>query len=84
MTFFVYVLISETTGRRYVGHTENLQRRLAEHNDSQHNPAKYTTKHPGPWRLIYQEAHNSRAEAMARERWLKSGVGRQWLNRSIG
>ena len=64
----MYVLVSETTGRHDVGHTENLQRRLAEHNDSQHNQAKYTTKHPGPWRLIYPEAHTSRAEAMAPER----------------
>jgi len=31
------------------------------------------------WLLVYSEIYATRAEAMQRERWLKSGVGRQWL-----
>ncbi len=33
MTYWVYILQSETSGRYYIGHTDNLARRLTEHND---------------------------------------------------
>jgi putative endonuclease len=79
--FYVYVLTSQTTGKRYIGQTEDLQRRLAEHNDPAHNPRKYTSRNPGPWRLIHHESFPSRSQAMLREKWLKSGTGRQWLDR---
>ena len=79
----MYVLVSETAGRRYVGQTGNLQRRLAEHNEPSHSPTKYTTRHPGPWRLVHAESVATRADAMRREKWLKSGAGRQWLDETI-
>ncbi|MFM9966665.1 MAG: GIY-YIG nuclease family protein [Planctomycetaceae bacterium] len=82
--FWVYVLVSETTGRRYIGQTQDLNRRLTEHNNPEHNLRKFTSRNVGPWRLVYSEKHATRAEAMQRERWLKSGAGRAWLNRSIG
>ena len=80
----MYVLVSESTGRRYVGQTDDLERRVAEHNTPAHKPRKFTSKHPGPWKLVHQEAHPTRAQAMRREKWLKSGVGRQWLDQGIG
>ncbi len=80
----VYVIRSETTGRRYVGQTGNLERRLAEHNTPGHNLRKYTSKHAGPWTLVHDEAFESRSEAMRRERWMKSGAGRDWLDRLFG
>lgn len=83
-SFFVYVLVSAATGRRYVGQTCDLARRLAEHNDARHNARKYTTRQKGPWRLLLQEGYASRKEAMRRERWLKSGAGRQWLDETLG
>ena len=76
----MYVLRSQSTGRRYVGQTEDLARRVVEHNTPEHNPRKHTSRHPGPWMLVYSEAHATRAEAMKRERWLKSGAGRRWLD----
>ena len=76
----MYVLESETTGRRYVGHTIDLPRRVAQHNDETHNIRKYTSKQAGPLRLLYQESHPTRGEAMRRERWLKTGAARQWLD----
>jgi putative endonuclease len=82
--FFVYVIESFTTGRRYIGQTNDLDRRLAEHNNPDHNRIKYTSRHKGPWRLVYQESYASRSEAMQRERLLKSGAGRQWLNEKFG
>ena len=84
MRYRVYVLVSETTGRRYVGQTGDLPRRLAEHNDPAHNPRKFTSRNPGPWVLVYSEPHPTRSEAMRRERFLKSGAGRDWLAGEIG
>ncbi|HEV57887.1 MAG TPA: GIY-YIG nuclease family protein [Phycisphaerales bacterium] len=77
--YFVYILESASTGKRYIGQTDDLERRVAEHNSREHNPCKFTSKHPGPWRLVYHESCETRSEAMRRERWLKSGVGRQWI-----
>ncbi|MCE2499886.1 MAG: GIY-YIG nuclease family protein [Dehalococcoidia bacterium] len=77
--YTVYVLRSATTGRRYVGQTENLDRRLHEH---QSGLAGYT-KGRGPWLLLHREEYPTRREAMQRERFLKSGVGREWLKREL-
>ena len=73
--YAVYVLQSALDGRHYVGQTEDLERRLLEH---QTGLAKYT-RNRGPWSLIYQEQCASRSQAMSRERFLKSGQGREWL-----
>jgi len=77
---YVYVLRSEKTGKRYVGITENHERRMVEHNSGQ-TPS---TRSGIPWRMIHNEAHESRAAAMRRERFLKSGRGRAWLDRLEG
>lgn len=82
--YFVYVLMSETTGKRYIGQTENLARRLREHNTPDHNLRKHTSRNRGPWRLVHFETFATRTEAMRRERWLKSGVGRRWLDEEVG
>ena len=73
--FFVYVLQSKSTGKFYVGQTQDLERRLDEHN---RGLARYI-RGQGPWGLIYREDHTTRGEAMRRERFLKSGQGRNWL-----
>ena len=82
--FYVYVLVSETTGKRYIGQTNDLSRRVAEHNDPGHNSRKHTSRNAGPWRLVHHESFQTRAEAMRREKWLKSGAGREWLDQTIG
>ena len=85
MDFWVYVLYNQTAGKRYIGQTDDLERRVGEHNDTKHNPMKFTSKHPGPWVLVYSEQFTTRSEAMRRERWFKSGQGRAWLDaRGIG
>ena len=83
MPFFVYVLRSQSTGRRYVGQTDDLDRRVVEHNDSTTNPAKFTSRQRGPWQVVYSEEYSTRADAMRRERWLKSGIGRVWLDEHL-
>ncbi len=82
--YFAYVLTSEVTGKRYIGQTENLARHLREHNTPEYNPCKHTSRNRGPWRLVCFETFATHAEAMRRERWLKSGVGRRWLDEVVG
>ncbi|MFM8249955.1 MAG: GIY-YIG nuclease family protein [Planctomycetota bacterium] len=77
--YFVYVLQNQESGLRYVGQTDDLQRRIARHNQPDPAGVRFTGKHPGIWVLVYSESYATRAEAMLRERWLKSGTGRQWL-----
>ena len=79
----MYVLQSETTGRRYTGQTDDLDRRLAEHNNATENRRKHTSRQAGPWKLVHKELYETRAQAMSRERWLKSGVGRRWLSEQL-
>ncbi|HEV2972961.1 MAG TPA: GIY-YIG nuclease family protein [Pirellulales bacterium] len=83
MSFFVYVLVSESTGGRYIGQTNDVARRLERHNSADRFGKRFTAKDAGPWKLVYTEEFASRKEAMARERWLKSGVGREWLDETI-
>jgi putative endonuclease len=75
--FWVYVLRSQLTGRRYVGQCADIDRRLIQHN-SGHTRA---TRHQRPWALIHREPYNTRIDAVRRERFLKSGQGRDWLDR---
>jgi putative endonuclease len=57
--FYVYVLRSEKTGRRYVGPREDLDDRLRRHNAGESN----ATKHSVPWRLLHNESFATRSEA---------------------
>ena len=75
----VYVIVSEE-GYRYVGITDDLVRRMREHND---HTLSFWTKRGTNWRIAYTEECDSRSEAMKRERWLKSGVGREFLNTKL-
>ena len=72
--YTVYV-IESLKGSRYTGHTNDLPRRLSEHN----NGLCKTTKANTNWQIIYAEIFQTRGEALKRERWLKSGVGREYL-----
>ena len=79
--FWVYILRSENTGGLYVGHTEDLSRRVERHNDG--TACRYT-RGRGPWVLTYSEPHPTRADAMARERYLKSAAGSREKKRLAG
>lgn len=67
-------------GRLYTGSTNNLGRRLHEHNSGQ---TKYT-KIAGPFELAYKESYNTRIEVNRRERFLKTGKGREILKQIMG
>ena len=76
--YTVYVLRSKSTGKHYTGQTENFQIRFNAHATGL---ARYTHGR-GPWELVYSEEFQTRALAMAREKFLKSGQGREWLKNS--
>ena len=76
MIFVTYVLWSYKLQKRYVGSTSDLSRRLKEHNSGE---TPFTSR-GCPWELIYQEEFQSNIEARKREIFLKSGVGRKWLD----
>ena len=79
MSFHVYI-IESAEGYRYTGYTPDLERRLAEHNAH----TTFSTKRGSGWHLIYSEEYSTRSEAMKRERYFKTGVGRDYLRQQIG
>lgn len=77
--FYTYVLKSVKHKTRYIGSSESIEKRLKEHNLGK---VRYT-KGRLPWELIYQEAFLSRSEAVKREKFLKSGQGRNFLDKTL-
>ena len=78
MMFYCYVLRSRKTGRRYVGSCEDLNERIRRHNAGDSK----ATKHGVPWVLVHSEGFATRAEANRRERYYKTGRGKDHLDRS--
>ncbi len=77
--FYNYVLLSEKTGKLYIGNTGNLRRRFLEHNQGQNR----STKLGVPWELIYYEACIDFEDAIRRERYLKTTQGLRLLKRRL-
>jgi len=77
MMFYVYILQSESTGRYYCGQTNNLERRIREHNDPAYLQSKTTKHFAGPWRLVWSGQFAGRGSAMSKESSIKKrGIGR--------
>ncbi len=74
--YYTYVLLSLKNNRRYTGSTNDLTKRIREHNAGK---SPYD-KANGPFKLILSEQFSTRAEAVRRERYLKSGKGREELS----
>lgn len=77
--FFVYILHSENDNRLYTGFTNNITRRMGEHN----NGKVKSTRHRRPLKLIYYEAYTDKNDAMNREIFLKSGSGKRYLKKQL-
>ncbi|OGG35131.1 hypothetical protein A2363_01370 [Candidatus Gottesmanbacteria bacterium RIFOXYB1_FULL_47_11] len=77
--FYVYALISLKNKRLYIGYTNDLRRRVKEHNT---NGSIYTSKNK-PYKLIYYEAFIEKLDATKQEKFYKSGYGREVLNGKI-
>ncbi len=72
---YVYVLRSLKDDRFYVGMSQNVEKRLNEHN---YGKTK-STKGYRPWEIVLIEEYLDRVTARKREKYLKSGYGKQWL-----
>ena len=73
--FFVYAINSCVRPYIYVGMTNDVERRFVEHNKGENR----STKAYAPFELIFKEEHQTRIDARAREKYLKSGVGKEYL-----
>ena len=79
MKFYSYVLRSQKDAILYKGSTENLDNRINYHNQGK---VTFTSKYL-PWKLVLSEGFDTRSEALNREKWYKTGVGRQWINSKL-
>lgn len=65
--YYVYIMKSSKDNNLYTGSTNNLRRRLWEHNHGQN----FSTKHRTPFTLVYYEAYLDESDARKREGSLK-------------
>ena len=79
MMFYTYVLESKGDRSWYVGQTMNLKERFNRH---QHGYVPATAR-KRPWKLIYYEACLDEQDAIAREKYYKTGFGRKTLRRRL-
>ena len=79
--FWVYIL-ENPEGRFYIGHTDNLEIRLANHNRTDTSAGKWTRKN-GPWKLIWSQPFPSRSAAVIREREIKRMKSAKWIREKI-
>jgi putative endonuclease len=75
--YLVYALHSKFHQRIYVGMTSNIERRIKEHNSGQCR----STKPYLPWLLIFTEECEDRIRAREREKYWKSGTGKEQLKK---
>jgi len=72
----LYVLKGET-GKRYVGITNDLSRRIKEHRSQRSKGGQLL----GNFSVLYTEIFDDYTTARAKEKFLKSGQGRKWLDK---
>ena len=76
--WYIY-LLQNKKGDWYTGFTKNLQKRILNHNSGENKSTKYGI----PWKVIYCEICTNKYDAMAREKYLKSGMGRRYLKNRL-
>ncbi|MBI2124024.1 MAG: GIY-YIG nuclease family protein [Candidatus Wildermuthbacteria bacterium] len=79
MFFYVYILQSKKDHKFYIGYTNDLRRRFQEHNKG----LSFATKGRTPFILIYYEAYLNRQDAEGREKFFKTGWGKQYMKRVL-
>ena len=77
--YTVYILSSQYLHRYYVGYTNNIERRLTEHNRKK---GKYTDAGI-PWKLVYSENYELKNKAMERERFIKAKKSKKYIEMLI-
>lgn len=77
--FHTYILISEKDDKFYVGYTDNLKRRIKQHN----NGDVESTKYRRPLKLIYYEGCLNQKDAIHREKYLKTTYGKRYIRNRL-
>ena len=77
--YYVYVIQSQKDNKFYTGYTNNLRRRIKEHNSK----TELSTNCRRPFRLVYYEGCVAKEDAIAREKYLKSGRGKKYIRSRI-
>ena len=72
--YYTYVLRSEKDSQLYTGSTNDLRKRISEHNSGR----VPSTKNRAPFQLIYYEASLNEQDARVREKYLKTGMGKRY------
>jgi putative endonuclease len=75
LMFTVYILYSKSFDRYYVGYTNDLERRISEHNRKK---GKFTDAGI-PWEVVHTELFQTRKEAMEREKNIKSKKSKSFI-----
>ncbi len=77
--YYVYVIQSKKDKQFYTGFTRDLENRIREHNEGRVS----STRERGPFELIYYEACVNEQDGLAREKYLKSGMGKRYLRNRL-
>ena len=77
--FYVYVLLSEADRNFYVGYTNNLSKRVDQHNQGKVN----STKNRVPLKLVYWEGCLNQQDATSREKYLKTAWGKRYIKNRL-
>ena len=77
--YFTYILYSKKFTKTYTGHTQDLEKRLREHNSGNTK----STKPYIPWKVYYCEKFLTRKEAIMRENFFKSPSGRKFIKNNL-
>ena len=76
--FYVYVLQNKNK-RYYTGSTKDLRKRFKEHNTRK----SHSTRYNGSYQLVYYEACMNEHDTRSREKYLKSGMGKRYINNRL-
>ena len=77
--FYIYIIESAKNGELYSGYTEDLQKRLKEHNQG----LNISTKRHIPWKCIYYEACLNKEDAIRREKYMKTTQGTRLIKNRL-
>ena len=78
MKYVVYAIKSQLDGRIYVGFSSDVEKRLKEHNSGKTK----STKGFRPWNIIFTEEHSDRIIAREKEKYYKTGIGKEKLKKN--
>ncbi|MEX0672494.1 MAG: GIY-YIG nuclease family protein [Candidatus Paceibacterota bacterium] len=78
--YWIYILENIDDESWYIGYTTNLRRHVDEHSSGK---GGQTTRRKYGWILIYCEGYKHQDDAKGRERYLKSGSGRKYLEEQL-